>query len=859
MNKRLTLLLLVLLGVVILLAQTTKSEVRLTATKVELNGHVKLNWSKPLTANNSTVYSLYRSLLPDTAAVLVYSGSATFFEDAVPPVMSVSARSIAFRVAAKTGVTTELSNIVIVPVPGVPLIGSFRLDGKIDSGKIKLVWETPPVQPVDYYLVYGTNNDGTLPVKIDSTVNRFSVTSVPSVPAGAKIMFTFFVRAKLSAGEFLQSTYASMMVENKIVRDDLKFASVPNPNGQKGIAYQYTAKAVSNDPNAVVRYFSEPMYNAMAMMVKIDSVSGVVDWTPAVKGVYRVAIVAKSNKGGVAKQEFIVSVAGGNGIIQGKVTDTLNVNIPNVIIEAYKKENNFQFSYAYNMKTDANGNYRINRVDPGTYFLRANAPSSKFQSQWYNGQREVSKADSVIVIDSPAVSSANFTLRGGPGAINSTRINVTGTVTDTTGIAINNAEARVSFVRAEFALNIGSGMNAGIENFRKYFEYNKGDFRLEGNSEFVIKANVDSLGNYAVKLPPGGYIVFARAKGYAVEFYKEQSNLLSAQVVIAQKDTIGVNFTLSPLPPVVLGAISGAVIDSVKNIFIPSRVIAFRDGWRVQDPSKIGRAYVTDTDSLGSYKFAELLPGTYVVMAVPLGNYTPAFYANDTLNVRWKRATKIVVNGNSVDNINIYVKPFGLAPSGYTAITGNVSFTGGNGNQNNSNRGGAVVYAYRNGEVAGYSITAQDGNYALTGLAPGQYSVFVDKAGYNESSIATVNASYNINGAPLPGVQNFSIDGTLGVTEKKTDVQPVNYVLEQNYPNPFNPSTTISFSLPNSGNVSLKVYNVVGQEVAMLLNAYTTVGQYNVSFDASALSSGVYFYRLNAGSFSVVKKMMLLK
>jgi len=862
MNKRLTLLLLVLLGVVILLAQTTKSEVRLTATKVELNGHVKLYWSKPLTANNSTVYSLYRSQLPDTAAVLVYTGSATFFEDAVPPVMSVSARSIAYRVAAKTGVTTELSNIVIVPVPGVPMIGSFRLDGKNDSGKIKLAWENPPVQPVDYYLVYGTSNDGTLPVKIDSTVNRFSVTSVPPVPAGAKVMFTFFVRAKLSAGEFLQSTYASMMVENKIVRDELKFTSAPNPNGQKGVPYQYTAKAISSDPSpsTVIRYYAEHMYNASAMTIKIDSATGVVDWTPSVKGIYRLLVVARSNKGGTAKQEFIVSVAGMNGVISGVVSDTTGAVIPGVIIEAYKKENNFQFSYAYNMKTDANGKYLISSVDSGEYFIRANSPSSKYQSQWYDGVYEVSKANPVKVLNaSPVVSIANFTLRGRPGFTVGTRINISGTVKDTNGYAINNAETRVVFVRADFALNLGTGMNAGIENFRKFFEYNKGDFRLEGNSEFVIKAKVDSLGSYTVKLSPGGYIVFARAKGYAVEFFNEQSNLLSAQVLMVQKDTAGVNFTLSPLPPVVLGAISGAVIDSVKSIFIPSRVIAFRDGWRVQDLNKIGRAYVTDTDSLGSYKFAELLPGTYVVMAVPLGNYTPAFYANDTLNVRWKRATKIVVNGNSVDNINIYVKPFGLAPSGYTAITGNVSFTGGNGNQNNSNRAGAVVYAYRNGEVAGYSITAQDGNYALTGLAPGQYSVFVDKAGYNESSIATVNASYNINGAPLPGVLNFTIDGTLGVSEKKSDVQPVNYILEQNYPNPFNPSTTISFSLPNSGNVSLKVYNVVGQEVATLVSGYKTVGQYNVSFNASSLSSGVYFYRLEAGSYNVVKKMMLLK
>ncbi len=859
MNKRLTFLLLVLLGAVILLAQATKSEVMLTATKVELNGHVKLSWTKPLNADASTQFELYRAMLPDTAAVLIHSGAETFFEDAVPPVMSPMPRSFAYRVTAKTGGIKELSNVVIIPVPGVPSVGSFRLEGKVDSGKVKLAWAVPPVQPVEYYLVYGMNGIGQPPLKIDSTTIRYSMTPVPPVPAGMKMMFTFFVRAKITGGEMLQSTSVSMQVENRIPRDEVKFTSVPNPNGQKGVPYQYTAKAVSSDPAAVIRYSLDGAANIIGLIVKIDSVTGVVNWTPAVKGVFRLNVFARSSKGGMAKQDFAVSVAGGNGIIQGKVTDTLNVNIPNVIIEAYKKENNLQFSYAYNVKTDANGNYRINRMDPGTYFLRANAPSSKFQSQWYNGVRDVSKADSVIVIDSPAVSSANFKLRGGPGVVNGTRVTITGTVKDTTGIAINNAETRVAFVRAEFALNTGTGMNAGIENFRKYFEYFLGDFRLEGNSEFVIKTKVDSLGNYAVKLPPGAYIAFARANGYAVEFFNEQSSLLSAQVLFAAKDTAGVNFTLSPLPPVVLGGISGAVIDSVKNINIPSRVIAFRDGWRLQDQHKIGKVYVTDTDSLGSYSFADLLPGTYMVMAVPLGNYAPAFYANDTLNVRWKRATKIVVNGNSVDNINIYVKPFGLSPNGFTGIVGNVNFNLGNGNQNGTNRAGAIVYASRNGEIVGYAITGPDGNYSLSGLAPGQYSVFVDKAGYNESSVATVNASYNVNGSPIPGIANFTIEGTLGVSEKKSDVLPSAYTLEQNYPNPFNPSTTISFSLPNSGNVSLKVYNLVGQEVTTLMNGYRNAGQYNVTFNASNLSSGVYFYRLEAGSTNVVKKMMLLK
>jgi hypothetical protein len=88
---------------------------------------------------------------------------------------------------------------------------------------------------------------------------------------------------------------------------------------------------------------------------------------------------------------------------------------------------------------------------------------------------------------------------------------------------------------------------------------------------------------------------------------------------------------------------------------------------------------------------------------------------------------------------------------------------------------------------------------------------------------------------------------------------PENYSLSQNYPNPFNPATNIDFSLPTASKVSLKVYNVIGQEVATLVNEEMKAGNYQVKFNASNLSSGVYFYRLAAGSFVMNKKFTLLK
>jgi len=98
-----------------------------------------------------------------------------------------------------------------------------------------------------------------------------------------------------------------------------------------------------------------------------------------------------------------------------------------------------------------------------------------------------------------------------------------------------------------------------------------------------------------------------------------------------------------------------------------------------------------------------------------------------------------------------------------------------------------------------------------------------------------------------------------------TDVQeknsglPTMYVLEQNYPNPFNPNTTIKFSLPMAGTTTLKVYNLLGQEVATLVDENLGIGTYNAAFDAHALPSGMYFYTLRSGRHTETKKLMYLK
>ncbi len=133
-----------------------------------------------------------------------------------------------------------------------------------------------------------------------------------------------------------------------------------------------------------------------------------------------------------------------------------------------------------------------------------------------------------------------------------------------------------------------------------------------------------------------------------------------------------------------------------------------------------------------------------------------------------------------------------------------------------------------------------------TANSPKQYS-FVD------NSLSVGKYSYRLKQIDLSGSYEYSkiVEINFGL--------PTKFSIDQNYPNPFNPSTIISYALPEASNVKLIVYNSLGQEVSTLINSTQDAGVHNINFNASNLTSGLYFYRIEAGNFTQVKKMILLK
>ena len=162
-----------------------------------------------------------------------------------------------------------------------------------------------------------------------------------------------------------------------------------------------------------------------------------------------------------------------------------------------------------------------------------------------------------------------------------------------------------------------------------------------------------------------------------------------------------------------------------------------------------------------------------------------------------------------------------------------------------------------------YVVTGHIWPGTLTGSAytldAGSTWINIDNLDHGQSVFIAPNVGW-IGGFPnQQGNMSKWIGTVLPVQEEKNSSQPENFNLMQNYPNPFNPSTIIQFQVPNSSFVNLKVYDILGREVATLLNEEKTVGSYEINFNAVGLSSGIYFYKLQAGSFVETKKMIFIK
>lgn len=248
----------------------------------------------------------------------------------------------------------------------------------------------------------------------------------------------------------------------------------------------------------------------------------------------------------------------------------------------------------------------------------------------------------------------------------------------------------------------------------------------------------------------------------------------------------------------------------------------------------------------GVYELHSLPSDLYYIVAYPnsekQADFVPTYYP---MNINWQMAVR-VNSANSPANVNISVFR-------KTGVNGSYHIAGEVNAQTNTLTGidNAIIYIKQGNYFRDFFITANSGEYTVNNLPSGSYEVIADRMGY-----VSAHQNVMINSSNIDNV-NFSLL-RVGI-ENITTIIPKAYNLYQNYPNPFNPVTKIKFDLPQSGFVVLKIYNVLGKEVGVLLNEVKQAGTYIADFNAINLSSGVYFYKLTIGEFTETRRMVLIK
>ena len=558
-----------------------------------------------------------------------------------------------------------------------------------------------------------------------------------------------------------------------------------------------------------------------------------------------------SNNGGMSDPSNVVDIVVVappriQGTISGTVLDDSTGNpIRNVFIQFFRVSGP-NWSCNEPVRTDSLGHYTA-LLDTGGYIVRANPMCSHntmcYRPEYYDNCPEPSCA-TVIAVAESSMFIANFGLsRPTPPSY----AYVSGNVSDTLNQPLRSA--RVSIIRTVQEMNyLGSlGMIPG-----------RGDeeYTIEGvgHTRGVVWTGwTDSLGNYRARvIADHDYIALASKQGYLPQYYDHQPTVETADIIHVSGDTSGIDFNLS-VRPVPNNSISGSVVDST-GAGVVSRILVLPARFGPPHPS-VTRYF--HTDSLGNYTVLGLEAGQYFVLAIPFSDYAPAFYrANDCGVIRLQDADTVNVTGN-VTGINICVE--GVHNNGLTLVRGTIRST------SNSIIGGVRVTAFDAlGEVAAIGMTDPGGTYVLNGVAPGVVAIVADRDGYASSQLP-VTVTPNV--FTLDNV-NITMSPASPTSVGNPGVIPARFALSQNYPNPFNPTTKISYDLSAPGIVTLKVFNILGQEVATLVNGNSAAGSFEVQWNGKdnlgrPVSSGIYIYRLHAVAgntdFEQMKKMVLLK
>jgi len=541
-------------------------------------------------------------------------------------------------------------------------------------------------------------------------------------------------------------------------------------------------------------------------------------------------------------------------------------------------------AFAY---TDSQGEYNL-ATQPGTYHVHCAAAG--YQNEWYDNVTDIAQATDVTVPQTGSVTGIDFALDRFGGSI-------AGVVHDENGAPIADARVRAwaniqptpgrmpggfagavtaadgsylieglpqgdYHVRAEaqgfiaeyydgvsdlsaatkvsvaaqpvtgidFALGTGGSISGTITDEDSGDPLAHAFVKVRAaNHRFERGARADANGQYTVEgLPDDDYIVFAAAYKHLGEFYDDaQTHQQATAVTIANAAPVtGIDFALAAAP---IGPrpFRGRVI--ARGGGVPSFVIV-----EALNPAT-GASISTTTDAAGNFEIQAW--ENAVIRARALGYV--GVYAGNTHS--WKESRWEGISGE----MTLTLDP--LADNGLAEIRGRITDA-----RSGTPLPNAWVYGM---DAAGYvyfSVTGPDGSYLMENTPNGTLDIMVSEVAYEtgQGQAAVQDARGNA---------DFSLQPTsvTGIADQPR--VPTTVGLEQNYPNPFNPSTTIRFTLPERMRVSLRVFNLLGQQVATVAEGVHDAGSHDLLFRATSLPSGIYLYQLEAGGTVQTRRMTLMK
>lgn len=408
--------------------------------------------------------------------------------------------------------------------------------------------------------------------------------------------------------------------------------------------------------------------------------------------------------------------------------------------------------------------------------------------------------------------------------------------------------ARVDFFENEFGSVSGTVTdgNNPVENALVYFFYD-GVYLLD-------TAATDIYGEYNISLPSGDYTICAKKNGYHLSYYNNTFDpFFAEEVFVGEEQSRQINMSLKAIIDT-SRSIRGKVSDSPGNRHYRGIVI-IRKGKHVpiNRPQSVfantSLVYAGLVNQDGSYKVYMDSADYYYVQAYT-NYFLPGYYTDTGVpSVFWNQGDSVLID-NTVLNKNITLTRDSSYGGGI--VSGNIIFL--NPEPDFDYEGITLISrSIYNGRLCSYNFSKQNGTYSVANIPYGKYEIVAQKIGYENSvsQVITIDSAHtSYTGIDLV----FSVTGVNDNPSIPREIE-----LYPNYPNPFNPVTNISFNLPEAADVKLKVLNILGETVEVLLDSYLHGGRYNYNFVADDLSSGIYIVTLQAGNKLKTQKIVLLK